>query len=246
MIFAAVPNIHIHKSLDGNYSLRKKEIWRHSHPLDFFKHVLNQNVQRGLNAFILEWRWSFPAGNRIHCLDLLCSKNVNQGMSSEENSLWKVKEKVSCLKDNRTPKLAFKQQSGQKREKQKHFRGVNSDTGSLTVNRHSYVGAQTVWLTNRSHRWCQLAQKSVTSHRGGGSRGSRQFTEDGDEDERSREPSMSSSVWFLVALRLRIKYIKTADRHDNMQPNHVTSCCNCNWSHTHAKYRCALRSVYPG
>lgn len=136
MIFAAVPNIHIHKSLDGNYSLRKKEIWRHSHPLDFFKHVLNQNVQRGLNAFILEWRWSFPAGNRIHCLDLLCSKNVNQGMSSEENSLWKVKEKVSCLKDNRTPKLAFKQQSGQKREKQKHFRGVNSDTGSLTVNRH--------------------------------------------------------------------------------------------------------------
>lgn len=154
-------------------------------------------------------------------------------MSSEENSLWKVKEKVSCLKDNRTPKLAFKQQSGQKREKQKHFRGVNSDTGSLTVNRHSYVGAQTVWLTNRSHRWCQLAQKSVTSHCRGGSRGSRQFTEDGDEDERSREPSMSSSVWFLVALRLRIKYIKTADRHDNMQPNHVMSCCNCNWSHTH-------------
>lgn len=131
-------------------------------------------------------------------------------MSSDENSLWKVKEKVSCLKDNRTPKLAFKQQSGQKREKQKHCRGVNSDTGSLTVNRHSYVGAQTVWLTNRSHRWCQLAQKSVTSHRGGGSRGSRQFAEDGDEDERSREPSMSSSVWFLVALRLRIKYIKNS------------------------------------
>lgn len=148
-------------------------------------------------------------------------------MSSEENSLWKVKEKVSCLKDNRTPKLAFKQQSGQKREKQKHCRGVNSDTGSLTVNRHSYVGAQTVWLTNHSHRWCQLAQKSVTSHRGGGSRGSRQFAEDGDEDERSREPSMSSSVWFLVALRLQIKYIKTADRHDNMQPNHVKLCCPC-------------------
>lgn len=37
-------------------------------------------------------------------------------MSSEENSLWKVKEKVSCLKDNKTSKLAFKQQSGQKRE----------------------------------------------------------------------------------------------------------------------------------
>lgn len=95
----------------------------------------------------------FSCREQDSCLDLLCSKNVKQGMSSEKkNSLWKVKEEVSCLKDNKTPKLTFKQQSGQKREKQKHLRGVNSDTGSLTVNQHSYVGAQTVRLTNHSHR----------------------------------------------------------------------------------------------
>lgn len=138
-----------------------------------------------------------------------------------------MKEEVSCLKDNKTPKLTFKQQSGQKREKQKHLRGVNSDTGSLTVNRHSYVGAQTVRLTNHSHRWCQMTQKSVTSHRGGGSRGSRQFAEDGDEDERSREPSMSSSVRFLVTLLLQTEHTKTADRHDKTQPHHVKPCCPC-------------------
>lgn len=50
--------------------------------------------------------------------------------------------KGQLFKGQQNPKAG--QQSGQKREKQKHFRGVNSDTGSLTVNRHSYVGAQTV------------------------------------------------------------------------------------------------------